>query len=277
MTQPCIRRPNSIWTHCGCPTCRTEQARMAKLARNGHYHRPGLPVDEAWQVLDSLIDRGWTPKAIGSATGTGWHRWHGTIREYMRTGRRRVLSPSSCVALTRIGEPTDGQVGAYATRRRLQALSRIGWDLYRLSDDTGIGFTTLAAIRAGKITRTRATFHTTIADAYTRLCMTPGPSTQAVQGAIRKSWVSPMAWDDIDDPREKPRGVSHADKARRQDVDEAVVIRVLDGEVLPTTIAEKNEIMRRWKAMSRSERALCARMGWKDARYGRDNPEAGAA
>ena len=42
---------------------------------------------------------------------------------------------------------------------------------------------------------------------------------------------------------------------------------ILAGEKLPTTTAERREIMRRWLASGRTESSLCERMGWKASRY----------
>lgn len=201
----CIRRPTSVWTNCKCDTCRTDMRRLAKVARNGLYQRPSS--DRAWKTLDRLVAAGWSPKAIGSATDTPWRRWHATLREYATTGRRRTLSPSSCLALMNVKQPTTGHVGALGTRRRLRALARIGWDLYRLEELTGIGFTTLAQIRQGKTSRVSARFAATVARVYAEKCMTPGDSEQARRGAERKGWHGPLAWDRIDDAAEEPKGV----------------------------------------------------------------------
>jgi hypothetical protein len=51
------------------------------------------------------------------------------------------------------------------------------------------------------------------------------------------------------------------------DVDHAVVARVLAGEVLDTTRAERRIITATWVGRGRSETALCDRMGWRTGRY----------
>jgi len=202
MTGACIKRPFSVWTRCRCQPCRLDMARMAKVARVGLYTRASN--DEAWAVLDRLIAANWSPRAIGSASATPWLRWHSTLREYAMTGRRRKLSPHSAAALLQLGQPTDGTVGAFPIRRRLQALAAIGWRLDDLAAATGIGYSTLAGIRAGRTEMVAARFYAPVVEAYERLHMRPGPSSQGRMAAARKGYVPPLAWLDIDDPDEQP-------------------------------------------------------------------------
>ena len=87
--------------------------------------------------------------------------------------------------------------------------------------------------------------------------------------AAAKGWSVPMAWDDdtIDDPAAKPHNPKPKPDTKRQQLDEAVVIRVLSGEKLPTTVAERREILRRWLASGRSEKELCTIQGWRGGSY----------
>lgn len=264
----CIRRPDSLWTSCRCNDCRAYMARMSKRHRSGLIER--ADSDEAWIILDRLIARRWSPRAIASATGTNFSRWHGTLREHARTGRKRPLHHSTCVALATMGDPSDGMVGITGSRRRLQGLARQGYDLRVVSDATGIGFSTLGMIR-GRATGelVRASFYVTIRDFAESVGVTIGPSRLAMLHAQSAGWPSLLAWDDLDDPAEKaPATRLHV---ARDDVDPVVVDRLLAGQNVESTRAEKDEAMRRWRAMGRSERSLCALHGWKDARYGRED------
>lgn len=74
----------------------------------------------------------------------------------------------------------------------------------------------------------------------------------------------------VEVPRSLPSGpISCAAHARRPpgEIDDAVVERVLGGDILPTTAAERRLILARWLARGGSEKSLCDRMGWKTARY----------
>lgn len=255
MSTTCVRRPHSVWTTCPCDTCRVDRLRLAKRHRAGLYKR--VPSDEARDTLQRLRDAGWTAHAIASATGLHY-------RTIDRNLVGALIGPTIAARIVNYGDPTAGSVGAAGTRRRLQALAFHGYDLKTISDATGIGFSTLASIRSGAVNRVRSAFYTTIRDYTQGLGMQLGPSTGSRQHAQRHGWVGLLAWDDIDnDPQ--PQGGD--DQHHHSDVDEAVVTRVLAGEKLPTTAAERRAILARWVAQGRSARSIEKRMGWKESRY----------
>lgn len=171
----------------------------------------------------------------------------------------------------RMGRPRT--MPAIGARRRVQALQRLGWSLRMIA--TEAGWNTPEALqyvlRNHSITRRS---YLRIVTAYERLCMTVPPynsaTVRARLHAERCGFPPPLAWDDIDDPDEEPKGVADKWRQRRPDeVDQAVVHRILQGERLRATRAERDECVRRWVAMGGSERSLCQRMGWKDSRYGK--------
>lgn len=256
----CIRRANTTWTTCPCPPCRTDAARMAKLARNGRYTR--IPHEAAAAVIDQLRDRGWTAHAIASATGLHYR----TVDTGIARGSR--YAPGTARLILAHGDPTEGSVGSLGTRRRLQGLALQRWDLQSIADGTGIGFSTVAAIRNGATEQVRSRFYTTIRDWTTSVEMELGPSRNARLHAIKRGWVGLLAYDDIDDPRERPTGgYLHR---RRDEVDGVTVQRLLAGETVPSSRAEKDEAMRRWVARGGSRRSFARLHGWQEGRYGRE-------
>ena len=95
-------------------------------------------------------------------------------------------------------------IDATGTIRRIEALQRLGWSMQAIADRSG--YRSLQAIK--RITeRDRLTLATAerIDAAFEALCMIVGPSTAARNAAIRKGYAPPLAWDNIDDPDEKPR------------------------------------------------------------------------
>ena len=255
----CIRRANSVWTTCPCPPCRADAARMAKLARNGRYTR--IPHEAAAEVVARLMERGWTAHAIASATGLHYR----TVDSGMKRGSK--YGPGTCRLILNHGDPTEGSVGALGTRRRLQGLALQRWDLQSIADATGIGFSTLAAIRGGATEQVRSRFYTTIRDWTATVEMELGPSRNARLHAIKRGWVGLLAFDDIDDPNERPTGgYLHR---RRDSVDEVTVQRLLAGQSVPSSPAEKDEAMRRWVANGGSKRSFAVLHGWKEGRYGK--------
>jgi hypothetical protein len=170
------------------------------------------------------------------------------------------------------------------TRRRIEALVALGWTFNELDRRLGrsTGFTSRQRVHAAA---GRPVFQST-AQAYTRLydelSMRVPPADFFVRRsrtrALRLGWVVPLAWDDdtIDNPAARPHGLPglkvNEDRTRHHDqVDEAVVLRVLAGEHLPTTRDEREEILTRHLAAGGIERELCARLGWREGRYGRTN------
>lgn len=105
----------------------------------------------------------------------------------------------------------DGvRIDATGTRRRLQALVAMGWPFTALGPEFGLHprpFTDLA-----RATTCTAGTARKIATGYRRLATTP-PGDRGIPApvqalarrvAARNNWVSPAAWDNIDDPNEKP-------------------------------------------------------------------------
>lgn len=161
----------------------------------------------------------------------------------------------------------DLVVDGTGTRRRIQALMALGWNGDAIDALIGRRRTyTVAVLRGtGPVQRSTADLYRA---AYDHLSMKLGPSWHTRNRARRNGWLPPLAWDDdrIDDPSYTP--TSERNRAKSHDeVDEAVVFRVLDGEILPTTRAERFEIMRRWVDSGRSATSLARRMSWKDGRY----------
>lgn len=169
--------------------------------------------------------------------------------------------------------------------RRLQALVALGYSQRSLAQRLGIMPANFTSLVHGTQPFVSVRTHRQVCDLYAELARRlPEPVTRSEKGAVTRAkkiaakygWVSPMAWDDIDDPNEKPHRVTQRGNHKGKDeVDEAVVERVLAGEVLRCTKAEKDEVVRRWRAEHRgSMKALLERMGWKDSRYGKDPGQA---
>lgn len=167
-------------------------------------------------------------------------------------------------------------IDALGSIRRIRALMAIGW---RLADiDEAAGYTARRANWAHNITsqgRVHVDTAEKVARVYDRLCMTPGPSDRLRAMSARSGWAPPLAWDNIDDPLEQPRGLK-SDRDQTS-VDPVVVERLLSGVRTPSTRAEKVEALRRWLRSGRSEKALCRMHGWREGRYVTRDDESEAA
>ncbi len=117
------------------------------------------------------------------------------------------------------------KVPALGSQRRIQALQAIGWGRDRIAAE--LGYTNAGALTY--LMRATTMYKTTadrIADVYDRLSMTVpvgiGPK-RARTWARRHGYAPPLAWDDIDNPAEQPRGVGYQQRTRAEilhDLDE---------------------------------------------------------
>lgn len=150
--------------------------------------------------------------------------------------------------------------------RRIQALMAIGWPRRELAREAGYQGDAFALLLNGKRTHITIATHQRVVDLFERLSMTPGPSSSTRIRATKKGWPPPLAWDDPDDPGETPDLVpTHRPKT---DVDEAVVLRVMAGERLPMTRAERVEVVARLRARGWSLNEIEMRTGiGKPERY----------
>ena len=114
------------------------------------------------------------------------------------------------------GKP--GRVPAIGTMRRLRALQAIGWTLTAIADHIGT-----KRSRVEKwCNQSRVNVYTTtavrVAEVYEELCMTMPTgrwATRTRNTAIRRGYLPPLAWTDIDDPNERPNLV----EGRRTDAE----------------------------------------------------------
>lgn len=155
-------------------------------------------------------------------------------------------------------------IDATGTIRRIRALMALGWR-YRDIDNLAGYQTSRASWAHNLVVQQRVHIDTAerVARIYDELSMSRGPSNRLRNLAAKNGWAPPLAWDDIDDPAEQPKLGGNRD----DQIDRVIVDRLLAGERVASSSAEKVEAMRRWLATGGSERSLCRMHGWKDGRY----------
>lgn len=199
---------------------------------------------------------------------------HGTVAGHIAHQRDGGDYCPACIAAKamydkrRVWDAANGRtytVPSIGARRRIQALLSVGWSRPQVAREAG--WETSGALRyvMRSDTMTRAT-HDRIAETYERLCMKTPPDelvARRVKTWARKGgYAPPLAWNNIDDPNEVPdRGGSD------EEIDLVVVDRLLAGQRVPSTRAEKVEAVRRWMSQGRSQRSLCVMHGWQEGRY----------
>lgn len=162
---------------------------------------------------------------------------------------------------------------ATGSRRRLQALCRMGWTQRQIGAQPELA---VSSERISQFTRGRHTHMTpetvkAIAAVYRRLCRTipTGPHADYSRAsAEQKEWPGPGSWDDatIDDPSASPNLL----KGRYiigQYLDEAAIIRRMAGEMVPLTTAERIEVVARLRAAQWTYSRIEEHTGLKADRY----------
>lgn len=202
---------------------------------------------------------------------------HGTVAGYNRIPCREECCKAAYRRYRKAWHLERGRgqhrvISALGAQRRIQALAALGWSNASVARAAGLSPEYLHRILDYATVRRET--HKRIDDVYQRMSMTlPTEHPQTISAtrnrAARNGWASPLAWENIDDPAEKPAGRYQAHR-RTTEVDEAVVLRLLGGERIDCTRAERDEAMRRWRAAGKPEKALCRMQGWKDSRYGRE-------
>lgn len=142
----------------------------------------------------------------------------------------------------------DGVIDATGARRRLRALTALGYTLPVLAEQTGLSTETVSCVRQGRRVQLRMSANQEIAAAYDRLWkvdpLSVGVSATGAAKArthARKSgWPSPLAWDDetIDEPEAVPH-VEAEGELDEEYVDEAAVLRYLNAPGAQVTDAER--------------------------------------
>lgn len=121
----------------------------------------------------------------------------------------------------------------FGITRRLQALRALGWTNSQIARLTGLYRATIrriindphcmitpATARAITLTYERAAHH----PPQPRTAQQEAAVDQVRRSALDRGWAPPMAWDDIDDPRETPTGIRRPGVSATADVDEAILL-----------------------------------------------------
>lgn len=146
----------------------------------------------------------------------------------------------------REGRAQPLRVDSTGTRRRIQALVAIGWNLEVLAQKLGTARGAVGDYMC--IKPVNASTARRVAAVYNQLSMTPGPSRRAQVRARNKGWVPPFGWDDaeIDDPNAQPVSAPKVPKLIDPDIDMVAVRECAYGRLDPNTLTvrERREVVR---------------------------------
>lgn len=155
------------------------------------------------------------------------------------------------------------RVPSVGVERRVRALQAIGWSMDLIAAEGGwkdrdsIWY----FVRGDSVTCTRRTAER-IEAVYRKLSMTPGPSRITAIRAEKAGWPPPLAWDDIDNPDERPT-LGEPDQ-RAGNGGRSVATLIEDAEWLADGDATLTEVIERLSVNRDTFRETCTRAGRSD-------------
>ncbi|MGY4859532.1 hypothetical protein [Cryobacterium sp. AP23] len=150
---------------------------------------------------------------------------------------------------------------AIGTMRRLQALVAIGYTESMLADRLGVMVSNLSRLILGHRSRVKAATYEATRELFDELWSTPRTGNRADRSraiAWAHGWVGPLAWDDIDDPREQPNLTGAAEPA--DGVDGTAVELAVAGDHVRLTPLERRAAVTRLHAQRYSDQLIADRL-----------------
>lgn len=237
-----------------------------RLDRANGVSRSYVPMGPVAQHVAGLVEQGATPRGVAlvaQVAPTSVSRILAFSRgTQLRGARLQRATAARLLAVTmehvRHRDDLDGLVPSLSTVRRLEALQALGWPHAEIDGRLGrLVSANLMTHRYGMVARRTAL---AVESVYDELSTRRGPSEITRRRASRRGFAPPLAWDDIDDPAEQPTGIAHeTSKPGDERIDEIAVARVVAGESINLTPAERAVAIRRLAAVGMGDPAIAAR------------------
>lgn len=272
---------------CRCDACSAEHTRSAaRRSRDKVYGRWIPPRVDAVPVRAHVLllcSQGLDLRAIADAAGVG----RTTVAELVHGRKGSTEDDHAGEVLERIPRRTaerilavSGEestlaarvsVDARGTRRRIQALVARGWCLSRIAGALDVQPSNLTVLLERD--RVRLGTKRRVADLYERLWNVTPPRqssrdaasySRAIDMARSRSWLPPMAWDDIDTDEAPPvdDGVD--------ELDQGAIDAAVDGYQPPLRTTERREVVRILHARRWSDQRIAGWLGKPDRTILRD-------
>lgn len=214
MTRRCGTR-SAFVGGCRCQACRRSHSEYERERKRYGWDEK---VAAAWTDpapvvahVQRLRAEGMGLRAIAEAAGVNRSTLDVILRGKHGYPATRMLRRNADAILAVRYRPLPGAlVDPTGTRRRLQALSALGWPCHAIAERIGWQSSNLHAALVGKHGVTAATAEV-VRRIYDDMSMTPGPSSRSRAHAARAGYAPPLAWDDepgsphhIDEPDATP-------------------------------------------------------------------------
>lgn len=179
------------------------KARKIYELRRGRGYPTTVPIERVQAHIEHLNSLGITNQMIAHAAGFGVQ----TINHIQRrnTTHTRIDHALKILAVTHHPHPNQLTVPAIGARRRVRALTAIGWSTTELARRLGQGGRCVLNNAIAKDTLTYELWDR-IRRLYDELSGTPGGSARSLYIAKRNHYMPPLAWwdRDIDHPHTQP-------------------------------------------------------------------------
>ncbi|MFT4284318.1 MAG: helix-turn-helix domain-containing protein [Protaetiibacter sp.] len=198
--------------------------------------------------LEMLSRYGIGHERVAELSGVSVH----TIRNFRWTRSSGLMMRAIAERILKVEPSIENMAGhrsvdATGARRRLQALTAIGWTQHRLGDALEVPARRVwQLLRAERI---QADTYRAIARVYETYWDVPAPTATARQRvaadaarrlAVRNGWVPPLAWDDIDtDPQVPVVELDAGELDEGELVDEIAIELACAGERVALTARER--------------------------------------
>jgi hypothetical protein len=207
-------RRHARWQPCRCDACRAAATRLAKTQELRRLR--GIPAYTDRTIVAAHVNRliaaSWTRTQIADMAKVGrktvWNVLNSSLATVHTTTAQALLALDPAAA--------PGFRPALGAARRVRALSAMGWPLWWTAAQAGLSETGLRDISSGRTKSVSIARFDAIDRVYRRFAGRLGPSEAAMKTARAKQWVTAAAWNDIDDPNDRPHSVIGLCERRRQ-------------------------------------------------------------
>ena len=200
MRRVCRDHPKYV---AGCEGCQAQNRAYLRAWKKGH--RMGHLVDStpAREHIATLVEAGYSLSSIARRSGVSLSAIYNLSRGVNPTIH---VDTSEAILGTRAGDAV--MVPSVGVHRRLQHLALMGWSAGRLAGELGVTQQMVSLLMIGKTRQVHVTTFEKVRVFFSAHWQDDGGSTRAKGYARRNGYVPAAAWDDIDNPNERPKGVA---------------------------------------------------------------------